>query len=521
MQATSPLPTAHEGLERSARRSDHGFARQAIRSTSGLLMLLLLVAAEAGPARAFVHYMWKTAVNGSTDETSKWTPAGLPAFADYLHFNLAGTYTVTFPATTPTTFNLSCNAGNVTWSMASPHTTTGLEIGPPSGTMTLMLNGGQINWDYLQLGFAGGSCTMTLSNAGPMAPGITVHSRGMNNPYSGTFGDHIGYAGISELDVFGGAQYFSDQVGGSWPLDLGSTSNGTTTLAVAGFCSVPFRWSRVIVGANGMIIGNSGVANVFAYNGGFIESAGDIIVGANPSSNGYVTTGPTTLGATSWINAGANLLIGNNGIGPEAGHGELTVRDHSFVHVAGHTVIGDPDNVVDKTSVLHVRQGGSFVANDGLRVWPTAGIALDLRGGQTILNGGELRWPASKFFTLSSTVGTPELWLRTGGPNTGPSTPASNAQLYVARSGTGTLRVTRAGTTLTMGLGATTLGDSIGGTGTVVVDSLAHVVTGGPWNVGVRGTGVLQVRGIHPAIPSPGYDVTRGGVARSMGQAAA
>jgi uncharacterized membrane protein YphA (DoxX/SURF4 family) len=26
---------------------------------------------------------------------------------------------------------------------------------------------------------------------------------------------------------------------------------------------------------------------------------------------------------------------------------------------------------------------------------------------------------------------------------------------------------------------------------------------------------------IHPAIPSPGYDVTRGGVARSMGQAAA
>ncbi|MFN8179022.1 MAG: hypothetical protein U0167_13915 [bacterium] len=466
-----------------------------LRGYLGPALLALLVSIAPRPAAAFINYFWQSGVSGSADDPSKWTPSGIPGFSDNLRFEVSGTYTVTYPATVPQSANLVCGIGNVTWSMASPHTTGGVFVDLPNLSNSLTMNSGSLTMDFLQLGASGRVTTMTLTNAGILTPGAVIHSKGINNPDSPSFGDHIGHDGITELDIVGGSHYFSDQVGSSWPLMIGVQPSAAATVNVAGVSTGPLHYSQLTVGTNGIIVGVSGVANLFAQNGGSIDCAGQIIVARDPTASGYVNVGPVAGLGSSSLNAQSDLLIGNNDIGPEAGHGEVIVKDRSSVTVGGHTVVGDPDDTVDPASVLRVLQGGTFTATNGLRVWPTSGIALDLQGGITRLTGGQLRWPANKLLTVSSTTGTPQLWISNGDTNIAPSTAALQAQLTVGGTGNGTLFVTHAGTIFPMGLGSMSVGDQAGSTGTVDVDTTATLSSGGPINVGVHGTGTMNVLG--------------------------
>lgn len=453
--------------------------------------LLLLSPLAARPAVA-AHFNWLGAT-GSVDDPTKWSPAAVPGAADYFRFETASAYTATFPAAVPNSFMLVVGQGNPSWLFAGPHATGGMNVEFPSSAQNLTIKGGLLTTDYLQLGAAGRLSIVTLTNNGPATTGVWVHSKGINNPQAPSFGDHIGHDGISELNIHGGSRYYSDQVGSSWPFEIATLSGAAATVSVAGFSTVPTRYSQLIVGTNGMTVGAAGAANLFATNGGNIDCAGPVMIGRSVTSNGYVNIGPVASLGTSFLNAQDVLRIGHNGLGPEAGHGELTVNDRAWVTVAGRTYIGDPDNVVDKQSVLRVRQGGTFTANGGLRVYPTSGTALDLQGGVTRIDGGQFEWPAGKPLAVGSTTGTPELWISNGVTNAAPSTSSALAQLRVGHTGTGKVFVTGAGTVFPMGAGGTVVADVAGSTGVLEVDDGAVLSSGGALHVGNAGAGTLNV----------------------------
>jgi hypothetical protein len=107
-----------------------------------LAVSFALVLAAATSAEAYVLYRWKSGVSGLTSDSSKWNPAGVPTYADFLEFSASGTYTVTFPSATPETSRLACSTGVVTFQMTSPHTTSGFYVAQSSFADALTFNQG-------------------------------------------------------------------------------------------------------------------------------------------------------------------------------------------------------------------------------------------------------------------------------------------------------------------------------------------------------------------------------------------
>ncbi len=462
----------------------------------GSLFLATLLAAPL-PARALINYNWASAVSGSTADPARWSPFGVPGVVDNQYYGVSGTYTVTYPAAAPTTAMIAFGGGNVTFNVDSAHTTKELLIGASSGSPTLTMAYGQMNADYLSLGYSGSLTRLTLTGSSLTGPS-TLHTYSMNNRYYGSAGgDIIGHgAGITYLDVFGGARYLAERTQpGSWPVRIAAEPGTIATVSIAGRNSIPIRYSGLsVTGSNvgdGLVVAQSGTANLFAYNGGFVNVEGGMSVAQLQNSAGYVTVGPVATFGTSSIRVSGNLGLGYNSYGAlTAGHGELTVKSRAYVAVGGRCDVGDPDN--DAGTFLRVAEGGLFRVNGGIKFWPTTGPALDLRGGQAHVRGGAFLWPAGKYLSISSQVGNPELYLSSGAASTGPNAPALNAQLFVGRGGAGTLRVAQPGTSFIMGPGSTIVGDSLGSVGTVVVDSLATLASG-PVNLGVSGNGFLNV----------------------------
>ncbi len=465
-----------------------------------LALALLAGVTTASPARALVIYNWKSASSGNFGDITRWSPAGVPGFDDYARFDQIGTYTVSFAASPTTTRRVVAGAGDVTFDLATlgPHTTGGLWIGSLAGVMSVTMPSGTFNADYLRLGESGSQSTLTLT--GTLFGGAaTFHSNSAYESGVTPSGDIVGAGGIATLQVFGGAAYVCDRSqAGAYAFKVGNAAGDVGNVSVAGASTGTFHYSSLrVVGSEsgtGMVIGVSGTANVFAYNGGAIDVAGELRMGVGSGSHAYTTIGSaSSVYPTSKLDVHGNLLIGNNDAVTDAGHAELKVSSKGLVTVGGRCDVGDPDN--DAGSLLRLLQGAVMRVNGDLTFSPTAGPALDLRGGQLLLRQGTFAWPAGKLLTISSRTGTPEFTISGGSFCAGPDTPASDAQLFVGRGGSGTLRVTQPFTVLVLGPGATTLADSAGGVGTVVVDSAGSIASAGPVNVGVRGRGTLRLRG--------------------------
>jgi hypothetical protein len=438
------------------------------------------------PAAGATSFSWFHAVDGSASDPTKWTPSGIPAAADHVTFGVSGTYAVTFDSGVANTNHDSYTNGTVTAHVTSPHTTAGVDVGGAFGT-SLTIDQGTMNAGFLTLGVSGSYATMTLTGGAVFNSSSQINAAGS--------GDQIGNDGTSELDVLGGAQYYSSNQN-TTRLVLGTLSSAATTMYVAGSIGTFPRTYSGIHTTNGaqMTVGESGVANLIANNGGYVDVTGPMFIGRLPGSQGYVTSGPVSTFGTSSIHVHRNLEIADNGAGPVAGHGEMTVRDRSFVQIDSLTTIGDVNG--DAGAVLHVLTGGLFLAAGGLTVRPTSGLGLDLKGGITRVYGGTFQWPANRALTVSSTVGNPELTIADGASdNAGPSTASNTDQLYVGRSGQGTLRLIGPLTLITLGNGATVIGDSTGGSGTMIADSAVWVANTGPITVGNRGAGTLNVTG--------------------------
>jgi hypothetical protein len=459
-------------------------AIRAIRMLRGLAIALALagIPSHAGASTA---YSWASAVSGYADETAKWNPNGLPGAADFLGFDVGGAYQVVFPADVSQTASQTFGSGNVTISMSSPHTTGSMYIGKFGSTTSVTLDQGSMaaptsNGIYLQLGANSSTSTFTVTGY----------------PVSFTGAGYVGYGnGAATLNVTGGAQFYT----GPTNLSVGGNYQGSGTLIVAGSNLMTHIRSAVHTGTDNAFpfsVGSSGTGLVNVYNSGFIEVGTDTYVGAGVTGTGTVNIGPGNFLGNSWMNVHGNLHIGDNATGSNiGGHGELTVANRASVDVDGYCQLGDVDS--DYGHVLHVLPGSLFFTNGGFKVLAQTLLGsvspLDFSGGILHVHGGSFSWPSGNLLTISSQVGTPELWITDGAANTGPSTGGLTNQLMIGRGGTGTLRITQPGTTFSTGAGVTTLGDSTGGVGRVVADSSGSFSTGAYIIIGNHGSGEFDV----------------------------
>ncbi len=450
-------------------------------SALSLAVLLLLTAATSASAYS-TYYQWKTAVSGSADDATKWNPAGVPNFGSFVDFVPAGTYTVTFPASLTTTSLQGFSAGNVTAVYSAPHTTGNVYVGA-----TATCNFGVLNTQWLQVGSSGFPGTLTLTRQTPTGSSATWNSQAAS--HSGTPGDAIGKDAAGTLNVFGGAHYWTGNTagGGSWDLNIAPTAGFAGTVSVAG--NNPFTISNSglhTVSTCDIIVGQYGTGLLSVANRGFVDASDGVYIGYFPGSVGTVNVGPNTTGSSSMTVRGP-LGVGATIFNTASGNATMNLTGSAFVNVLGRVDVGNPGG--DQGATLRMLQGANFRASGGVRVSPTSGGALDLRGGIFHVVGGAFQWPASRQLVVSSLVGTPELWIGSGVANTGPSFPGTAPQLVVGRGGSGKLRVVRPGTSFTCGVGPTVLGDSLGGNGLVVVDSSAIYTTTGYTNIGDGGFG--------------------------------
>ena len=464
--------------------------KSAARAMLALLPALFLLAGWTSRASAYSsYYQWKAAVSGSTDDASKWNPAGVPNYDSYVSFDFPGAYTVTFPATMPQTSLQSFGGGTVTLEMSAPHTTGNIYVGS-SGFPTCNFDKGVINTQYVEVGEYGYGGTMTVTTR--MFGGPTeMHSAGAF--HTSNFGDQVGNYGSGTLNVFGGAQYYCGEGNpASWGLNVGNAAGAVGTVNVQGRDATLFLKSKLhMVGVAALNVGLSGYGVLNVKFGGQADAQGDVRLARDPGSTGIVNIGPgNALGSSSLI-ARQALGIGKGVYAITTGHAEFNVFSSASVNVLGSCDVGSPNG--DDGSVLRVLEGGRFLTTGGLRVWSTPGQGLDLRGGITHIRGGAFQWPSNRSLTISSQVGTPELWITNGVANTGPSTAGLTSQLFLGRAGLGTLRVTQPGTSFATGNGVTTLGDSTGGVGKIVADSSGTFSTGAYIIIGNHGTGEFDV----------------------------
>ncbi len=456
----------------------------------GVLAVLLIASGSApSPASAFVSYGWKSAVSGSADVSTNWTPTGLPTGADYVNGILAGTYTITFPAGVASTFGHSYTGGNITLQFSAPHTTRSFYVMPGSGSFgsTTRITGGIVNADYLEVNGSANLADFTLT-------GKTTEFHSHAFVGGNGNGDLVGNHGSGRLTVGGGARLYSgDASSSTWGMTIGSVLGSNGTVNVAGIDLLTLASSHLyMVGFGDLVVGASGNGTLNVTNGGALDADRSVYVGRSSGAVGTFNVGPGAVFRSTQANVDGNLGVGRSFFVIPAGRAEVNVAGPSTLRVGGWCEVGS--SAGDQNCVLRVLQGAEFIGSGGLRITTATEPGLDLRGGITHVHGGAFVWPPARTLVVSSQVGTPELWIAGGASSVGPSTVSTSAQLQLGRGGSGALRVSGPGTVLNMGAGSTVLGDSLAGDGTAVVDSSAVLVSIGPLIVGNRGHGAVDVR---------------------------
>src|SRR5262249_5154066 len=159
---------------------------------------------------------------GLASTSTNWSPNAVPASADDLTYNIAGSYSVTFNSSVPSSHTQTFRQGTVTLTMSSPHTTsTGITVGSLNGdvaTATLT--------------------TGTWNEGGPITIGSAAGSNGTLNVndddadllMTGTTSDMIvGSNAPGTLNVTGGGLVqVADQ------FIAGNNAAGTSNVTVSG-----------------------------------------------------------------------------------------------------------------------------------------------------------------------------------------------------------------------------------------------------------------------------------------------
>jgi T5SS/PEP-CTERM-associated repeat protein len=444
------------------------------------------------PAAAVTRF-W-SGVTGTADQSANWFPAGVPTAADALQMSQgASAYTLTFPATVPFSASHEYNGGPFSIACASSHTILGtLSIhGALQNNVNVTLNQGTLFARQFLL-------------AGPPNGGNTSF-----NVFSANARFETTDSTVTNIIGGGFAPSFRILAGSSAKL-LGVLSVNACSLLVNGQSTVTLTGSQLQLSSPGPLnVGNpqpisltvsgapgapTSIVNV--TNGGRLDIAGATILAVNANSVGMLRVGSTGV-FNGLILARGPIYVGRMPSPSfDAGSGTLLLDSKSQLS-AFRAIHFGTDDALHGRGQLQMIGSSLLFTGDSLVFYSAPNPSFDMRGGSIQQYGGCFIWKHTAFpLVISSSVATPELAILNGHANPPISITQPNAlqALRVGGAGAGLLRLLRAGTTFGIAAGQCVLGDSAGGNGSILVDSLAALSDlGGTTTVGKLGTGLLRV----------------------------
>lgn len=292
----------------------------------------------------------------------------------------------------------------------------GTEFATGTGTLTLA-GGADLSNRAASVGFfAGSSGNVSISGAG--------------TTWSNTATVFIGRSGAGTLAVGDQAQVTSLAA----TLGHASGSSGTVTLSNAGT-----SWTTT----SGYIVGRQGTGDVTVQSGAD-ASTFSLTLGSSVGGLGNLTVS----GAGSTWSSSQSVSVGS------AGTGNLLVSNGGVVSNGTSSVVGNDATANGTVSIT----GAGSAWNSANPVY----IGLSGHGSANVSNGGTLsgKLGVVGFFNGGSgevvVTGTGSTWLL-------------EPELYIGYEGTGTVTVSNGGSLSFVGGGNITLGDQVGGNGTLHV----------------------------------------------------
>ena len=441
------------------------------------LALFLSIPFAASPAGAVVR-SWVSAVSGHADNSLLWNPMGIPGAGDNLIFPVAGAYAVLFPTTVPTVISHDYRAGVVSISATDTHTCSSSFGVGQTGSGGVNVTGGTFQASLLHIGGSAGVYgRLTLTHGGGISstPPSAIFQQ-TDSTMTSTYGDD----GIARLEIIGGAMHSLEGA-----ITMANTSTAICTLTVAGnnpstltnatlVTNNPRR--NVTLGATGHFVGN-------IDEGGILHIAGTTWIGQRAGSVAYLDIGAATTTLPPSVRFDGLLRIGDTGfLGSQGGTAEVRLYTGSL-DVEGLCTIGDPDGTPSSVPALRVYGGTATFAGGVTRYSPTDNTHL---GGTERFISGPVTWGGT--FTETGPAPGPLLYLENGAAD------SVMSDVIVGKNGVGRMRVTRPGTVLGS---ATSLivADSLGGSGTIELDSSAVARCSIPMYLGRAGAATVSVRG--------------------------
>lgn len=344
------------------------------RSPLALLLAAGTIASLATASHAVVR-VWTNAAGGSAATGSNWSPAATPTSADVLNYNLASTYSVSFPSTVTSVLQQNFSGtGTVTLSALVPHTITQqFAIGLAAGSNTTVnVNSGTFSSPFVAVAnSATAQATLNVSGASTLLLA------------TGTNGLRVGNTGDGSMSIFASGVA---RVTGPVSVATLAGSSGTITVSGGGLLETTDAINGTItVGAQG-----NGTLNT---SNGRITAASDVIIAPTAGFTGSSTISNS---ATNGLVTSGDVFVGANETANPAGTGSLTIGTSICRALNGTMRVGDPNG---GTGTLALTDDTSSVIVRNLII--DAGGTLDFRRGDLEVRGGTFT-PRPGTFTLNA-----------------------------------------------------------------------------------------------------------------------
>ncbi len=416
--------------------------------------------------------LWNNAAGGSAGTAGNWNPVGVPAAADFLNFNLAGNYSISFPASVPTSSQMNFNVGTIGLSTLVPHTATAqFTLGIlAASTPTVTFTSGTLSSAVISVG-SNPTSTSILNITGAAADMLST----------GAAGTRIGNTGNGTLNITTGGSLRSTN---AVTVAAGAGSQGAVNVSGLSGATRSELVTLDPVGGD-LNIALNGPGSLAVTLGAKVVVADDAFIAPTTGFTGTAAVGSTSVNDSTMDIAG-DLHIGHNTTAAAAGTGTYTINDGGLVTVAGTTTVGDS---AGGTGTLTVHEGGQLT---------TASLAIDsshgvfnLLGGIIAVTGGTLSTTSNQI-TLNGGVGeSPILSINGGALCTLSATPTA---LTIGTTRSALLDVSNNGS-LNVTAGDIVLGESLGSNGTLQVQlaGQATLAPSGTLTVGKAGSGALTL----------------------------
>ncbi len=355
---------------------------------AALVVLATLVAGPIARPAAAANLLWQNAAGGMAGIAGNWNPAQVPAEADVLQFNIAGTYTVTFGALVDSVSAHGFYGGDVTLNLNTPHgIASSFAIAPGVNQVaTARLTAGTLRMGTSANVGSGPNTNGTLRVSGGTA---NLFQNGSGTTPEMNIGGSSTATGTGEVVVLaGGALELADDI------HIGRHAGSLGTLRVKGLGSTGsgLRRSRFFADSptGDCRMGRNGAHGILEVTeGGWFRVGRDLRVAEESGDIGDITIGGENTIDSSEVRVTDDLRLCANPstvAGQAGGAGTILVDSLGVLVVNDSTVVGDADG---SSALITLRPHARFMTKHLILQQPGGG-AMDLQGGLLQINGGTL-----------------------------------------------------------------------------------------------------------------------------------